>query len=143
MSTLYLQLVRRIEEVAKWVPLGTDTMRSARESKGWSYETTAREIPVSSKTYERWEKRGEVPNHALEQVARVLDLSIEREERSAPITVLDGGREPDADGQRLDALVARQEEIAGLVLELSRQQEANARLLAELLRTLQDAQSGS
>ena len=119
MSSLYLHLARRIEEVAKWVALGTDTMRAAREAKGWSYETTARAIPTSSKTYERWEKRGEVPNHALEAVAAALDLEIERAERSKLRLAAEPDGDPNEWADVSDRLTRIEEQLEGL-LELVR-----------------------
>lgn len=64
--------------MTSWVVIGTDVMREARRRLGLSYEAVARKLPVSSKTYERWEKRGEVPRSDLERLAEILELQIER-----------------------------------------------------------------
>lgn len=77
MSDLYLVLRRRLEDVADWVELGSDVMRAARHRLGYSYETVGRLLHVSSKTYERYEKRGRVPVALIEQAGRVLDLEIQ------------------------------------------------------------------
>jgi transcriptional regulator with XRE-family HTH domain len=74
---MYLVLRRRLSDVTDWVQLGTETMRNARKALGLSYETAARLIPVSSKTYERWEKAGRVPRHLVPKMAEVLGLEIE------------------------------------------------------------------
>jgi DNA-binding XRE family transcriptional regulator len=120
MSDMYLTLLRRIECVTTWVRLGTDVMKAARNDQGASYETIARAVPTSSKTYERWEKRGEVPNYAIEAVAAALNLRIERAERRS-LTLPDEGA-PDAPpgeaDERLDRVEQRLEEVRGLVLEL-------------------------
>lgn len=119
---MYLTLLRRLESVATWVPLGTDVMKAARNAKGASYETIARAIPVSSKTYERWEKRGEVPNDALQRVAEALDIRVERAEKfSLTLPADETGGEPAAPGggdERLERMEERLEEVRGLVLEL-------------------------
>jgi transcriptional regulator with XRE-family HTH domain len=79
MSDLYLVLRRRLDLVAtEWVEIGTDVLRNARKLRGLSYESLARQIPVASKTWERWEKAGRVPLAYLEKVASLLDLEIEQ-----------------------------------------------------------------
>jgi transcriptional regulator with XRE-family HTH domain len=108
MSDMYLVLRNRVNMVKDWAELGTDTMREARQVRGLSYEAVARLIPVSSKTYERWEKRGAVPRHDLQNVAAVLGLEVER---PVPVTVL----VPDPildNGQALADLRRRQAELA-------------------------------
>jgi transcriptional regulator with XRE-family HTH domain len=78
MSDLYLVLRSRLDTVTNWVTLGTDVMKRARKAKGLSYEGVARQTNVSSKTYERYEKAGRVPEHMVEPFADVLGLEIER-----------------------------------------------------------------
>lgn len=78
MSDLYLVLRHRLDEVKDWVTLGQDVMKGARNSRGWSCESVARKIPVAAKTYDRWEKRGQVPISDVEKVAAILGLQIER-----------------------------------------------------------------
>lgn len=80
MSDLYLVLRHRVSEVKQWASLGTEVMRDARQARGWSYETVARKIPVSSKTYERYEKAGQVPVELVDKIAGILGLEIERPE---------------------------------------------------------------
>ena len=109
MSDLYLTLRRRLDEVAEWVYLGSDVMMNARSELGLSRETVGRQLHVSSKTYERWEKRGEVPRHAIAAVAIVLGLEIEQPARVS-ITL---DKEGDPIEERLDR-------IEGLLAELLR-----------------------
>ena len=61
MSDLYLVLRSRLPVVKEWAILGTKPMKEARLRLGLGYETMARKLPVSSKTYERYEKAGRVP----------------------------------------------------------------------------------
>lgn len=81
MSDLYLVLHRRLNSVQDWVELGTTVMKTARERLGLSYESVARAVPVSSKTYERYEKRGRVPRPLLPKIAAILQLEVEEPER--------------------------------------------------------------
>lgn len=86
MSELYLVLRSRLDAVTNWISLGAEVMRKARKAKGLSYEAVARLASVSSKTYERYEKLGRVPEHMVETFADILGLEIERPGR-ARITV--------------------------------------------------------
>lgn len=81
MSDLYLVLRNRLEAVPEWVFIDTAILRTARERKGLSYETMSREIPVASKTWERYEKAGRIPRPNLARVAEILDLEIEEPAR--------------------------------------------------------------
>jgi transcriptional regulator with XRE-family HTH domain len=81
MSDLYLVLRNRLDAVPEWVYIDTATLRGAREGKGLSYETTARELHVSAKTYERYEKAGRVPRPLLPALADLFDLEIEEPAR--------------------------------------------------------------
>jgi transcriptional regulator with XRE-family HTH domain len=67
--------------VADWVELGTTVMKTARERLGLSYESVARQVPVSSKTYERYEKKGRVPRPLLPKIAGILQLEVEEPDR--------------------------------------------------------------
>lgn len=77
MSELYLTLRRRLDEVNSWIEIGVDTMRTARNAKGLSYEAMGRLLNVSSKTYERHEKAGRLPRQLVEKFATILDLEID------------------------------------------------------------------
>lgn len=123
MSDLYLVLRSTLPTVGKryeWVKLGKAAMRAARRRKGLSYEGTARLLNVSAKTYERYEKRGEVPRHEVPNVATVLGLEIEMPESIATRIIL--SEEPLSDEEaRASELLARLERVEGLaeqVLEL-------------------------
>jgi transcriptional regulator with XRE-family HTH domain len=104
MSSLYIVLRRRLEEMTEWVELGTATMRQARKAKGLSYESASRLIPVSSKTYERWEKRGAVPRPHLALIAEVLGLEIESAV-PARVHVSEGHEETNAQLTRIELLL--------------------------------------
>jgi len=80
-ADLYLVLRSKLDMVADWVELGTPALKAARERLGLSYEGVARQIPVSSKTYERYEKRGRVPRTLLAKFAEVLQLEVEQPAR--------------------------------------------------------------
>jgi transcriptional regulator with XRE-family HTH domain len=82
MSGIYLVQRRRLEELTKWVTLGSDVMKGARDSLGLSYEAVARQVPVAAKTYERWEKRGQVPAPSVARIAELLRLEIEHAPRT-------------------------------------------------------------
>lgn len=114
MSDLYLVLRSRLDAVTKWVTLGTDVMKDARNARGLSYEAVSRQANVSAKTYERYEKRGQVPEHQVEAFAGILGLEIERpirervvvQERETEDAVLSALRVLDDRLQSLEAQVA-------------------------------------
>lgn len=108
MSDMYLVLRHRVSEVKQWATLGTEVMKEARLAKGWSYETAARQIPVSSKTYERYEKKGAVPTELVDRVADILDLEIERPAFRRTVTLASGQPATLADVQDDLAEVQRQ-----------------------------------
>lgn len=60
-----------------WAEIDTATLRDARKRAGLSYEAIARQLHISAKTWERYEKQGRIPRHLLAQVAEILDLEIE------------------------------------------------------------------
>lgn len=78
MSDLYLVLRSRLEAVPEWVFIDTAVLKEAREARGLSYESAARELHISSKTWERYEKAGRVPRPLVPRVADVLGLEIEQ-----------------------------------------------------------------
>jgi hypothetical protein len=80
MSDMYLVLRSRLDDVQSWVNLGRDVMREAQQHTGLSDERVARQIPVSTRTWIRWRDRGQVPAAALDKVAIVLGLEVERPE---------------------------------------------------------------
>ena len=139
MSDLYLVLRHRVTDVAaaQWAELGTQVMRDARQERGLSYESVSRLLHVSSKTYERYEKRGAVPVGMVDQVAEVLGLQIERADPRPTVVKIDGHRESD-----VDALRAAMQEGFGSIRESI---EALAEQLARLERPAsdEDRQSGA
>jgi transcriptional regulator with XRE-family HTH domain len=126
MSDLYLVLRSRLESVTSWVSLGTDVMFRARKAKGLSYEAVARQANVSSKTYERYEKRGRVPEHEVEMFADILGLEIERPARERvtlepPLAEADALALIGARLESLEAKVQRSVDLTGEALELLRE----------------------
>lgn len=77
MSNLVLILRHRLDDVANWVMVDTAVLRSARQRVGLSYEAVARQIPVSSKTYERYEKQGRVPRELMARLMAILEIEVE------------------------------------------------------------------
>src|SRR5215210_3526266 len=120
MSELYLVLRNRLEAVTDWVQLGSEVMRAARKEQGLSHESMARKIPVSAKTYERWEKRGAVPVQWVEKAAGALQLEIERVPLPAKIRLQEGVSAPelaDLTGRleaALSSLADEAERLAGI-----------------------------
>lgn len=118
MSELYLTLRRRLEVVTDWVEIGEDVMRQARHSKGLSMEAVSRMVHVSSKTYDRWEKRGAVPRQHVELVASALELGIER----VPAGTI--RLEPGTNGTAEERFEAALAELVGEVRALRRDVES-------------------
>jgi transcriptional regulator with XRE-family HTH domain len=58
----------------RWIEFGSAAMREARGSR--SQEEIAARIPVSSKTYWRWEAKGRVRADSARRVAEVLGLEL-------------------------------------------------------------------
>jgi predicted transcriptional regulator len=110
-SDLYLVLRSRLDAVPEWVYIETEILRSARESKGLSYETMARTVPVSAKTWERYEKAGRIPRPILSAVADTLGLEIE-EPVARRVTLESPEPEP--------AIRASLDEIRGIVEGIDR-----------------------
>jgi transcriptional regulator with XRE-family HTH domain len=57
-------------------------MLEAQKQVGLSDERVARRVPVSTRTWIRWRKRGEVPVASLDRIAEILELEIERPKRT-------------------------------------------------------------
>lgn len=122
MSNLYLIERRSLDEMnVDWVALGTEVMKTARKRRGLSYESAARQIPTSSKTYERWEKRGEVPIYHLPKVAEVLDLEIEQKERTR-VTVAARNGDSGSGSLGVEERLERLEDLAETILAAVRRQ---------------------
>lgn len=118
--------------MAEWVTLGPE-MREARERLGLSRAAVSRQIPVVEKTYERWEKRGQVPRPFLFTVARLLELEIEEPDRTR--IELDG--KPGAPTEDLGAIAASIEDLAQAVRLLRDEQSRQADEIAELRRQVE------
>ena len=125
MSDLYLVLRRRLEEVSRWAYIDTDILRTARVSRGLSYEAAARLIPTSSKTYERWEKAGRVPVGLVARIGELLDLEIERPARVRVAVAENEGEHVS------DEIAVLRREMAALRSEVRTQNEEILRRLPE------------
>jgi transcriptional regulator with XRE-family HTH domain len=128
MSDLYLVLRHRLDAVQEWVYLSTADLKAARKRTGLSYESMARQVPTTAKTWERWEKAGRIPRHTLPRVAEVLGLEIEQPE-VAPISVRPG---PDAEsgtsaGQLLVEIRGLRRDLRPLLALVEDLQEDRAR----------------
>jgi transcriptional regulator with XRE-family HTH domain len=67
---------------ARWIELGSAEMRQARGKR--SQEEVAARIPVSSKTYWRWEMKGRVRADAARRVADVLGIELPTSRSAGP-----------------------------------------------------------
>src|SRR5215831_11650644 len=77
MSNLVLVLRHRLDDVKDWVIIDGAILESARLRRGLSREAVARQIPCSSKTYERYEKQGRVPRELMPKLMAILEIEIE------------------------------------------------------------------
>ncbi len=139
MSDMYLVLRSRLEDVQSWTNLGVEAIRDAQRASGLSDERLARQIPVSTRTWIRWRERGQVPSHALDKVAAVLGLEVERQ---GPTRVQVQDDQP---ADRLAALeaevAAMREELAEGLQDVRRSLDALAKLVAPARRARQAASS--
>lgn len=129
MSDLYLVLRSRLEPVGKrfeWVDLGPSVMLEARKRLGLSREAIARKLNLSAKTYERYEKSGQVPKHELRNIAGVLELQVEETERTT--VVMPRGEDDDVaqrtaeeNARRIDALEDQAVRVEGALAEIHEQ----------------------
>jgi hypothetical protein len=133
MSELELVLRRRLEQVRKGIQVGRETLQAAQDATGLSNEKLARELHVSTKTWERWKKAGEIPSYYVSEVAGVLRLEIERPVHRIPgadpddrlgellagvATLLESSREGLELLTALDERLARLEAVAGTAGEV-------------------------
>jgi len=87
-------------------------LESARLRLGLSREAVARQIPVASKTIERYEKQGRVPRELMPKLMEILEIELETP-TLAPLKV--GGQPTD----RWDEVIERLERIERLLLDRS------------------------
>src|SRR4051812_6752460 len=125
MSDLYIVLRSRLEALPEWVFIDAAVLRTARERKGLSYETMARAIPVSAKTWERYEKAGRVPRHMVARIAAPLGLEIEEPE---PQRVT--ARVPRSDRDLGEALNAMDAKLDLIIAALAPSKDLRARVAA-------------
>jgi hypothetical protein len=110
-SDLYLDLRRRIPVVTEWTTVGSKEMEDAQARTGLSDERLARMIPISSKTWTRWKKRGQIPTHLLPKVAPILGFELVTIE---PLQIPVAGDQPVSEGT-LVLTPALRESVAVLV----------------------------
>ncbi len=117
MSDLYLVLRSRLDAVTNWVTISSDVLKEARTARGLSFEAVSRQASCSSKTYERYEKAGRLPEHMVETFADILGLEIERPTRTTTrVTIAEPiSSEMVAVVERLDRVA---DEVEGLRREL-------------------------
>jgi len=77
MSNLVIVLRHRLDDVKNWVKIDPVVLESARDRLGLSREAVARQIPVASKTIERWEKQGRVPREVMPKLMAILEIELE------------------------------------------------------------------
>jgi hypothetical protein len=98
---------------ARWIELGSAEMRRARGKR--SQQEVAARIPVSSKTYWRWEAKGRVRADAAKRVADVLGLEL-------PAAANRNRRGPlGADDDLLDAVSALRRDLWARLNRLERE----------------------
>jgi len=108
---MYLVLRSRLHAVPEWVYIDTAVLENARKRRGLSYETMARKLPVSSKTWERYEKAGRIPRPLVAKVADALGLEIEEPVQGRITPYLDGG-DPATLERLVDQVGRLQREVA-------------------------------
>jgi transcriptional regulator with XRE-family HTH domain len=96
---------------ARWIKLGSAEMRRARGKR--SQQEVAARIPVSSKTYWRWEAKGRVRADAAKRVAEVLGLELPAASRNQ--------HGPLADDDLLDAVSALRRDLWARLNRLERE----------------------
>jgi transcriptional regulator with XRE-family HTH domain len=97
---------------ARWIELGSAEMRQARGKR--SQQEVAARIPVSSKTYWRWEAKGRVRADTAKRVAEVLGLELPTASRTQR-----GALGPDDD--LLDAVSALRRDLWARLNRLERE----------------------
>ena len=113
-----------------WHTIPTEVLRAARKQRGWSYETCAGKLGMSSKTWERYEKAGRVPKDIVGTVIAVLGLDIETPAYAKLHLIL-----ADPDGTPPPT--------AAEVMVIIRQTRETLELLTEALRVLSDRFPGA
>lgn len=78
MSDMYQVLRSRLPSVTprEWIHVPTGVLREARRRRRLSYEAVARELHVSSKTYERYEKDGRLPEELIGLACEILGIEV-------------------------------------------------------------------
>ncbi len=115
---LYLVLRERLEAVADTIHIDAEILHEAQNARGFSNERIARELYISEKTWRRWKAKSAIPADRVDDVAKVLNLDIERPpaRRVVLATELAEGEA----SARLEALEAASKRIEELVRELVR-----------------------
>jgi DNA-binding NarL/FixJ family response regulator len=132
---LYLVLRERLEAVADTIHIDAEILDEAQNARGFSHERMARELYISEKTWRRWKAKAAIPADRLDDVARVLNLDIERPPARRVVLAEEASRLVEAESATAAALVVldgRLEDIAATVAVLAKGQ-------AEMLAALQGA----
>ena len=107
MSNLVLVLRHRLDDVKDWVMVDGAILKSARLRLGLSREAVARQIPVVSKTIERWENQNRVPRELMPKLMAILELELETP-ALPPLKIA---------GDRWDEVIERLDRIEQLLLD--------------------------
>lgn len=117
-----MELKTRIPVVTNWVPVGTARLQEAQTATGLSNERLARQIPVSSKTWERWKAKGAIPASSLPAVAKALRLELVDPDEQRRLELVRGVTTDDrlaALADAVDEVLAGQRELRTLLRKLA------------------------
>lgn len=135
MSDIYLELKTRIPVVTHWVEIGSERLQEAQAVTGLSNERLARKIPVSTKTWERWKKRGAIPADSLDAAARVLGIELHRPQAEEAT--------PTGEAATVESRLATLEELVRDVASGQRDLEGEVRDLAAAVTAALESSQGT
>jgi len=137
-----------------WIQIGPEKMAFSRKKLRLSHEDVRDQMAhnnyrlKTSRTYSRWEQRGEVPREALPAVAAVLGLDLgqilaEQPSRVPWQRVEDVLVEVQATQRSLAALLGEQRDVVGLLQTVGAQQQQIVRQLKTLVDRLEPGAEAS
>lgn len=129
---LYLVLRERLEAVADTIHIDKPILDEAQSARGFSHERMARELDISEKTWRRWKAAEAIPAEHIDEVARVLNLDIERPPARRVVLSDDANGLPEGWVAAVASLDGRLRGIAATVAQLAKGQEEILRRLAAL-----------